>query len=67
MNSWRLRALRIAIALVPVFALAVGPPLLNHVEPRIVGLPLNLAWIIAWLLLTPLCVLAIERLRRLNP
>ncbi len=66
MNSWRLRALRIAIALIPVLAFAFGTPLLNHVEPRIVGLPLNLAWVIAWILLTPLCVFAIERLRRLK-
>ena len=66
MNSWRLRTLRIAIALLPVLAFAVGTPLLNHVEPRIVGLPLNLAWIILWILLTPLCLLAIERLRNVK-
>ena len=64
MNSWRPRALRIAIALLPVLAFAVGTPLLNRVEPQILGIPLNLAWIILWILLTPLCLLAIERLRR---
>ena len=64
MNSWRTRALRIAIALLPVLAFAVGTPLLNRVEPQILGIPLNLAWIILWILLTPLCLLAIERLRR---
>ena len=64
MNSWRIRALRIAIALLPVLAFAVGTPLLNRVEPQILGIPLNLAWIILWILLTPLCLLAIERLRR---
>ncbi len=64
MNSWRPRALRIAIALLPVLAFAVGTPLLNRVEPRIAGIPLNLAWVIVWILVTPLCLLAIERLRR---
>ena len=64
MNSWRIRALRIAIALLPVLAFAVGTPLLNRVEPQILGIPLNLAWVILWILLTPLCLLAIERLRR---
>ncbi len=64
MNSWRPRALRIAFALLPVLAFAVGTPLLNRVEPRIAGIPLNLAWVILWILLTPLCLLAIERLRR---
>ena len=64
MNSWRPRALRIAIALLPVLAFAVGTPLLNRVEPQVLGIPLNLAWIILWILLTPLCLLAIERLRR---
>ncbi len=64
MNSWRPRGLRIAIALLPVLAFAVGTPLLNRVEPRIAGIPLNLAWVILWILLTPLCLLAIERLRR---
>ena len=64
MNSWRPRALRIAIALLPVLAFAVGTPLLNRVEPQILGIPLNLAWIILWILLTPLSLLAIERLRR---
>ena len=64
MNSWRPRALRIAIALLPVLAFAVGTPLLNRVEPQILGIPLNLAWVILWILLTPICLLAIERLRR---
>ena len=64
MNSWRTRALRIAIALLPVLAFAVGTPLLNRVEPQILGIPLNLAWVILWILLTPICLLAIERLRR---
>jgi len=66
MNSWRLRALRIAIALLPVLAFAVGTPLLNRVEPRILGLPFNLAWVILWILITPLCLLAIERLRNVE-
>jgi hypothetical protein len=28
----------------------------DRVEPMVFGLPFNLAWLIAWIVLTPLCM-----------
>jgi type IV secretory pathway TrbL component len=36
-----------------VLGLTVGVAFANHLEPRILGLPFLLAWIVAWVLLTP--------------
>lgn len=43
----------VACAVVPVLALTLGVVLANRLEPRILGLPFVLAWIVAWVLLTP--------------
>ena len=40
---------RYALAAVPVAMLTVGIPFANRVEPRVLGLPFLLAWIIAWI------------------
>ncbi|MBC5824209.1 MAG: DUF3311 domain-containing protein [Candidatus Eremiobacteraeota bacterium] len=34
--------------------LTLGVPLANRVEPRILGLPFLLCWIVGWIILTPL-------------
>ena len=47
------RTLTVVCAVIPVLALTVGVPLANHLEPRILGLPFVLAWIVGWVLLTP--------------
>jgi len=47
------RNVAIACAVVPVLALTLGLVFANHLEPRIFGLPFLLAWIVAWVLLTP--------------
>jgi hypothetical protein len=52
----------IGLALVPVLALTVGIPLANRVEPRIAGLPFLLAYIVIWILLTPLFLYTVYRL-----
>jgi hypothetical protein len=57
------RSPRWMLALVPFVALTFAIPYVNRVEPRIFGLPFLLAWITAWLLMTPLFLLAIEALR----
>ena len=41
------------LALLPALALTVGIPFANRLEPRVLGLPFLLAWIVAWILLTP--------------
>jgi hypothetical protein len=54
--------LRLLLAAVPIAALTIAVPLVNHVEPRIAGLPFILAWIAAWVLLTPAFIWSIGRL-----
>jgi|HubBroStandDraft_1064217.scaffolds.fasta_scaffold2740500_2 hypothetical protein len=48
------RRLRSAIvAAIPALALTFGVPFANRVEPRILGLPFILGYIVAWIVLTP--------------
>lgn len=55
-NSARMqrRSASVLLALVPFLALSLAIPFANRLEPRILGLPFLLAWIVAWMLLTPL-------------
>ena len=62
MYSLRVRILRVILALIPVVMLSVAVPLVNRIEPRIFGLPFILAWIVCWVLLTPVFLLSIYRL-----
>jgi Protein of unknown function (DUF3311) len=56
--------LRATLAAIPIAALSVAVPFVNHVEPRILGLPFVLAWIVAWVLATPAFLWTIGRLER---
>jgi hypothetical protein len=56
--------LRATLAAVPIAALSVAVPFVNRVEPRILGLPFILFWIVAWVLLTPAFLWTIGRLER---
>ena len=60
----RLALLPVAIALVPVLALSAGIPFANRLEPHILGLPFLLAWIVAWIVLTPVFMAVVHRLDR---
>jgi hypothetical protein len=53
-----------AFAIVPTLALTIGVPFANHVEPRILGLPFLLAYIVMWILVTPLFMYAAYRAMR---
>lgn len=57
-------SLRAALAATPIAALSVAVPLVNHVEPRIFGLPFVLCWIMAWIFLAPAFLWAVGRLER---
>ncbi len=50
-----MRSYRVPIlcAVLPVLALTLGVVLADRLEPRILGLPFVLAWIVAWVVLTP--------------
>ena len=56
--------LPVAIALVPALALTAAIPLVNRLEPRILGLPFLLAWIVGWIMLTPVCMFVVHRLHQ---
>jgi len=56
--------LRILLAGVPIAALTLAVPFVNRLEPRIAGLPFLLAWIVAWVILTPAFIWSIGRLDR---
>jgi Protein of unknown function (DUF3311) len=56
--------MRLLLAAVPVAALTFAVPFVNRVEPRILGLPFLLAWIVAWALLTPALLWCIWRMER---
>ena len=47
------------LAVVPFLALIVGPFFVNRPTPLILGLPVLLAWIVAWILLTSLIMAVI--------
>ena len=51
-----------ALALLPPLMLTAAIPLVNRVEPRILGVPFFLAWIAVWMLLTPVCLYSIYRI-----
>lgn len=54
----------VLFALVPVLALTLGIPFANRLEPRILGLPFLLAWIVGWIILTPMVMATIHWLGR---
>jgi hypothetical protein len=40
------------LAVLPFLGILVGTPFFNRVEPLILGMPLILAWIVLWIVLT---------------
>ncbi len=57
----RHRAARAALALVGPVMLSFGVPFANRVDPRILGLPFILAWLVFWVILTPATLYFIYR------
>jgi len=52
----------ILLALIPFTAICFSVSLWDRIDPMIFGLPFNFFWLIAWLLLTPLCMWGAYRL-----
>jgi hypothetical protein len=46
----------ILFALIPFVAICFSVSLWDRIDPMVLGLPFNFFWMIAWLLLTPLCL-----------
>ncbi|HTU82776.1 MAG TPA: DUF3311 domain-containing protein [Candidatus Acidoferrales bacterium] len=57
-------SLRALLTIIPIAALTVAVPLVNRVEPRILGLPFVFFWILAWTLLVPAFIWGIGRTER---
>jgi Protein of unknown function (DUF3311) len=49
------------LAVLPFIGILIGTPLLNRVEPMVLGMPLVLAWIVLWIVLTALIMTIIYR------
>jgi Protein of unknown function (DUF3311) len=54
----------IVVAAIPFLALILGPFIANRLEPRIFGLPFLLAYCVFWVLLTPVFLFCVDRLRK---
>lgn len=46
----------ILLGLVPFVAVCFSVSLWDRINPTVFGLPFNFFWLIAWILLTPLCM-----------
>ena len=59
----------ILAGIIPFAALCFSVPLWDRIHPFVLGLPFNIFWIITWMILTPLCLLAAHRIEasRLAP
>jgi len=52
------------LALIPFVAMCFTVPLWDRIQPMLLGLPFNLAWLIGWIVLTPLCLWGAYRIER---
>ena len=52
----------VVMALIPFAAMCFSVSLWDRVQPLLLGVPFNLCWLIAWIVLTPLCVAAAYRI-----
>jgi hypothetical protein len=50
------------LAVLPFLGMLVGPFFVNRVTPFVLGMPLLLAWIVAWVILTSIIMAIVYRL-----
>lgn len=58
------RTAQIIVAAIPPAMLTLAIPFVNRVEPRVLGFPFLLAWMVAWVAVTPIFLLGADRLGR---
>ena len=46
----------ILLGLIPFAGMCFSVPLWDRVDPMVMGLPFNLFWLLAWIVLTPVCM-----------
>lgn len=56
--SWR----AVAIAMVPFAGICFSVPLWDRVHPMILGIPFNMAWLLAWIPITSVCLALAHRI-----
>jgi hypothetical protein len=49
-------ALALLLGAIPFAAMCFSVSLWDRIEPRILGLPFNLAWLVGWIVLTTVCM-----------
>jgi len=54
----------IVLAAIPFFALTLAPFVANRLEPMIFGIPFLLAYCVFWVLMTPVFLFCVDRLRK---
>lgn len=61
------KKLALLLGSIPFLTLVFALPLVNRVEPILIGLPFILFWIVLWVFLTPFILMAAYRLeKRIN-
>jgi len=50
------------LAFIPFIGMCFSVPLWDRIDPVVFGLPFNLAWLIAWIPLTSLCLWGVYHL-----
>jgi len=55
-------AAALLLALLPFAAMCFSVPLWDRIEPRLLGLPFNFAWLIGWIVLSSVCMWAVYRI-----
>jgi hypothetical protein len=56
--------LGVAIGLVPFFGMCFSVPLWDRTTPMILGLPFNLFWLIAWIVISSGCMAFANRIEK---
>lgn len=52
----------IFLALIPFIAMCFSVSIWDRINPMILGLPFNFFWLLAWIVLTAICMSAVYRL-----
>ena len=52
----------VLLGLIPFAAMCFSVPLWDRIQPRLLGLPFNLAWLIGWIVLSSACMWAVYRI-----
>ena len=56
------RLASLLLALIPFAAMCFSIPVWDRIDPIVLGMPFNLFWLTAWIVLTPLCMWGAYRL-----